>query len=84
MRLRICWTGLQRPTEKNIESLINKIAYKVLIREPKYATDNMAKGCRYVLLTHFISDEKILVTYQDLELTPRKIIKMIDAILKRK
>ena len=74
----------QRPTKKNLQSLINNIAHKELIQKPKYATDNMAIGCRDVLLTHFISDEKILVTYKDLEQTPRTIIKMIDAMSKRK
>ena len=74
----------QRPTKKNLQSLINNIAHKELIQKPKYATDNMAIGCRDVLLTHFISDEKILVTYKDLEQTQRTIIKMIDAMPKRK
>lgn len=69
----------QKPTKENLQTLINNIAHKELIQKPKYATDNMAIGCREVLLSHFISVEKILITYQDMEPTPKKVIRMIEA-----
>ncbi|XP_061180800.1 uncharacterized protein LOC133189443 [Saccostrea echinata] len=72
----------QRPTKENLHSLLNNIAHKELIQKPKYATDNMALGCRDALLSHFLSVEKILITYQDMEPTPKKVLKMIEAIPK--
>ena len=69
----------QKPTPENLETLINNIAHKELIQRPKYATDNMAIGCQDFMLSHFISVEKILITYQDMEPTPRKVLKMITA-----
>lgn len=72
----------QRPTKENLQSLLNNIAHKELIQKPKYATDNMAIGCREVFLSHFLSVEKILTTYRDMEPTPKKVLKMIEALPK--
>lgn len=72
----------QRPTKENLQILLNNIAHKELIQNPKYATDNMAIGCREVFLSHFISVEKILTTYRDMEPTPKKVLKMLEALPK--
>lgn len=45
----------QRPTKENLQSLLSNIAHKELIQKPKYATDNMALGCRDFSLTFSIS-----------------------------
>ncbi|KAK3097777.1 hypothetical protein FSP39_013093 [Pinctada imbricata] len=67
------------PNKDNIKSLIDQIAHKELIQKAKYCTDNMALACREELLTRISSVDNLMTIYKDLEPTPRKVIKLLDA-----
>lgn len=47
----------QRPTKENLQSLLSNIAHKELIQK--------------LFLSHFLSVERILTTYRDMEPTPK-------------
>ncbi|CAC5385095.1 unnamed protein product [Mytilus coruscus] len=65
------------PSKDNMKSIIDKIAHKELIQKPKYAMDNMAITCRETFMGTFLSVDKLLEIYVNLEPTPRKFLKLL-------
>ncbi|CAC5426269.1 unnamed protein product [Mytilus coruscus] len=67
------------PSKDNMKSIIDKIAHKELIQKPKYAMDNMAITRRETFMGTFLSIDKLLEIYVNLEPTPRKFFKLLKA-----
>ncbi|CAC5386635.1 unnamed protein product [Mytilus coruscus] len=66
-------------SKDNMKSIIDKIAHKELIQKPKYAMGNMAITCRETFMGTFLSVDKLLEIYVNLEPTPRKFLKLLKA-----
>ncbi|CAC5425773.1 unnamed protein product [Mytilus coruscus] len=67
------------PSKDNMKSIIDKIPHKELIQKPKYAMDNMAMTCRETFMGTFLSVDKLLEIYVNLEPTPRQFLKLLKA-----
>ena len=67
------------PKRENLKAVLLQAAHKQMIKEPKYALDNMAAVAAKCLKTTINTPEQLEAMYTDKNPTRRKVLKLIEA-----
>ncbi|XP_070397922.1 uncharacterized protein [Nothobranchius furzeri] len=67
------------PTQKNLKSILRKVAHKQLIQKPSYAMEKISLVACHFLKEAFQSPQHVLQMYEDKKPTTRKLLKLLTA-----